>query len=126
MNEGLEKLSLAALATIDGGKFARAFDAELDRLRKDLASRPDDKTKRRLTMTIECQPTSVDDEGDLDTVGVAFDVDIKTPKVKSKAFQMLAREGQILFAEHSPKAPKQGTIASVAGVLPRATKQGAK
>lgn len=109
MNVELDKLSLAALATIDGGRIARAFDLALEQIRADLVDRAVLVDARKLSISVNLVPIA-DEAGELDGASVSFDFAVSVPKRKTKPYTMLARDGALLFNEGSPKNPRQLTI----------------
>lgn len=92
----LEKLDLAALAKIDGGRLAIAFEQALQRVAKDCDDRPGESKER--TVTIQILVTPLQDED-----GMCEDCDVKVtiadaiPKRKSKSYNCSLRKGGLLM-----------------------------
>jgi hypothetical protein len=106
----LEQFTAAALATIDGGRLREALDLELRRCQVDCADRPALEKARKITLSIDLTPVQADDGADLDSIDVQFAVDSKLPRKRSKAYNMRAAEGTLLFNELSPEEVHQGTL----------------
>lgn len=109
-----EKFTLTALSEIDGGRMAEAFHQALARLEADMHERPGAKSARTLTLTCTFKPV-IDEEGDLDSAEVTFDVKEKIPKRESKTYNMHAskKNGGLFFNEMAPENANQRTIDEV-------------
>lgn len=108
----LEKLTLASLATMDGGRHAVAFEQALTRARFDCQDRAVVKGARKIALVVTLEPRS-DDSGELDRIHVAFAIDEKHPKRMSRAYSMQNVNGGLVFNELSPGEARQGTLDSV-------------
>lgn len=104
----LEKFNLATIADMDGGRIRAAFEQALARLEADLKDRPAVKTARKLELILDLTPVS--DGGELDSVNVKFRVKDNVPKRESKAYNMQAVAGGLLFNDASPEDVKQKTL----------------
>ncbi len=96
----LEKFSLQTLAEMDGGRIRLAFEAALKRLEADCKDRPGVKTARKLALLVSMEPVA--DDGELDSVNVTFRITDTIPKRQSKAYNMQAVPGGLLFNDASP------------------------
>jgi hypothetical protein len=104
------RLTLDAIANLDGGRVRAAFDQALKRLREDCQDRPALATARKLRMDVILIPT-VDEEGNLADVDVRFTMRDTIPARESKAYRMAAlHDGSLVFNELSPTDPGQMTI----------------
>lgn len=104
----LEKFNLATIADMDGGRIRAAFEQALARLEADLKDRPAVKTARKLELILDLTPVS--DGGELDSVNVKFRVKDNVPKRESKAYNMQAVAGGLLFNDASPEDVRQKTL----------------
>ena len=104
----LEKFSLATLAEMDGGRIRAAFEQALQRLEADCKDRPGVKRARQLQLVVELAPIA--DEGELDSVNVTFRIKESIPKRESKAYNMQAVPGGLLFNDASPEDVRQKTF----------------
>lgn len=105
----LEKLTLASLATMDGGRHAAAFEQALTRARFDCEDRAAVKGARRIALVVSLIPRA-DDNGNLERVHVEFALDEKHPKRQSRSYSMQAVHGGLVFNELSPDDVRQGTL----------------
>ena len=106
---GLEKFDMGTLTELDGGRIRTAFEQALKRLETDCKDRPNVKAARKLELVITMTPLP-DDAGDLDSVDVKFRVKDSVPKRESKAYNMRAVPGGLLFNELSPDDVRQQTL----------------
>lgn len=113
----LEKFSLGALASMDGGRIATAFQQALDRLRYDCEDRPSIKGARKVQLSVSLTPVATD-SGELESVDVDIQMNERLPKRSSKSFNMEAVAGGLLFNELSPDEVKQKTLDMVEGRKP--------
>ena len=119
----LEKFTLATLADMDGGRIKAAFEQALDRCRYDCEDRPAVDGARTITLTVKMKPVA-NDNGDLGSVDVTFDLNEKLPKRGSKSYNMQAVVGGLLFNELSPDEVKQKTLDMAGKNGPRAVADG--
>lgn len=104
----LEKFSLATIADMDGGRIRAAFEQALRRIEADLKDRPGVKGARKLELVLDLKP--VGEEGELDSVNVTFRIKDNVPKRESKAYNMQAVPGGLLFNDASPEDVRQKTL----------------
>jgi hypothetical protein len=106
---GLKQFDLAAIAEIDAGRIAVAFNHALRRCESDCLDRPGLKTRRTVTLTVALEPV-LEGAGGLDSVNTSFSVAEKCPKRDSTAYNMkLTRDG-LAFNELSPEDVDQMTF----------------
>ncbi len=104
----LEKFTLATLADMDGGRIRAAFEQALKRIEADCKDRPAVKTGRRLELVLTMTPIA--DYGELDSVDVTFKIRESVPKRESKAYNMQAVAGGLLFNDASPEDVRQKSL----------------
>lgn len=104
----LEQFSLATLAEMDGGRIRTAFEQALKRLEADCKDRPGVKRARQLQLVVDMQPVA--DDGELDSVNVTFRIKESIPKRESKAYNMQAVPGGLLFNDASPEDVRQMSL----------------
>lgn len=104
----LEKFTLATLVDMDGGRIKTAFEQALQRLESDCKDRPGVKRSRQLQLVLDLTPVA--DGGDLDSVNVTFKIKESIPKRESKAYNMQAVAGGLLFNDASPEDVRQKTL----------------
>ena len=104
----VQKLSLEALAEMDGGRIAEALAQALRRCEADCKDRPAVKATRSVSLQIKMVP--VCDDGELDSVNVAFEINDKLPKRSSKSYNMRAVRGGLVFNDLSPEDVDQMTL----------------
>jgi hypothetical protein len=106
----LEKFDLRTLANMDDGRIREAFNQALARCESDCRDRPGVKKSRSVSITTTITPV-LDEEGNLETCEVAFDISDKIPKRQSKTYAMRADgAGALFFNDVSPDNPYQRTI----------------
>lgn len=105
----LEKMSLKALATIDAGRVAVAFDQALRRAEEDCRDRPAVGGARKVSVVAILEPQS-DARGDLDSVGVRIEIQDNLPKRQSTTYNCKATLGGLFFNEMSPEDVDQTTL----------------
>jgi len=105
----LEKFTLATLAEMDGGRIMEAFEQALNRCRFDCEDRPAVKGAREIALVVTMEPVC-DDNGELGSVDVSFDLNDKLPKRGSKTYNMQAVVGGLVFNELSPEEVRQKTL----------------
>ena len=98
----LEKFDLAALAKIDGGRVAIAFEQALKRCAADCDDRPGEKKARTVTLSLAVEPR-IDQDGMCEDVNITATVADSVPKRKSKAYNMSLRKGGNLA--YHPESP---------------------
>lgn len=113
----LEKFMLGTLATMDDGRINAAFNAALKRVEMDCHDRPGVKTARKIEIVMLVEPVA--DEGELDSVNVSFVIKDNVPKRQSKAYNMRAERGGLIYNEVSPEDVRQLTL----DMVPRPTAQ---
>lgn len=105
----VEEFNLEALAKINGGRLAIAFEDLLREAEMDCKDRPALKDDRRITMTFRMAPR-VADNGELDTVDMQIEIDRKLPKRRSTKLNMLPVRGGLVYNEMSPSDVHQLTL----------------
>ena len=106
----LEKFDLAALASIDGGRIAIAFEQALRRVAQDCDDRPGEKKERTVTLSLAVKPV-LDPDGLCEDCDVQVAVTDSVPKRKSKIYNMSLRKGgHLLFADESLDDHRQETM----------------
>lgn len=88
----LQKFDLAALADIDGGRIALAFEQALRRCAQDCDDRPGEKKPRTLTLQLSVKPV-IDQDGMCEDCDVVVTVADNVPKRKSKSYNCSLRKG---------------------------------
>jgi len=83
----LKKLSIADLAALDSGRVAAAFDAQLAAAIADCSDRPEVETARKIKLEISLTPI-MDSRRDLGEVVVGFEIQGKSPALKSREYTM--------------------------------------
>lgn len=97
----LERLTLASLAEIDGGRLALAFEQALKRCVLDCEDRPGESKPRKLTLNLELTPT-LDEDLVCDNVKLQFHISDNVPKRRTKKYDMSLRKGgHLLFQPDS-------------------------
>lgn len=119
----LEKLTLASLDIIDGGRLREAFEAALKQARLDCYDRPRLDGARKVILTVLLTPVSRQD-GTLNSIDVQFEIDGKTPKKVSPTHNMLAEQGGLFFNELSSDDVRQGTLDQAVGGKPKGVVSG--
>jgi hypothetical protein len=104
-----ELFNLEAMAKIDGGRIAKAFEQELQRAFRDCEDRPGAKAPRKITITVSVIPKAVE-EGGLDSIDVSFQIKGAIPDRESKTYNMLATQGGPVYQELSPEDARQTTM----------------
>ncbi len=109
---GMMQISAAALAEIDGGRVARAIDAELEAVVRDCLNRPGDDAARKVTIEIAIKPAHTSDSGELEIAGVTFAVRSSVPKRTSRTYQAAVdvKRRKLSVNEFSPDNPNQGSL----------------
>lgn len=92
----LEKLDLAALAKIDGGRLAIAFEQALKRVAQDCDDRPGEKKERSVSIQLLVKPIQ-DQDGMCEDCDVQVMIADNVPKRKSKAYNCSLRKGGMLM-----------------------------
>lgn len=110
----LLEFSLDTLAKIDGGRIAQAFALALRRCEADCRDRPGLQEPRKIGIQVTLTPVAGDD-GDLESCRVQFQVVDSQPRRKSKAYDMRAEGGRLLWNELSPDDVRQMTLDQVRG-----------
>lgn len=112
-----------SLTALDGGRMRVAFDQKMRALLEDCRDRPGLKQARKLTLTVSLVPVP-DERGELDSCTVAFDFKVSNPKLASKAYDMKATRGGLIFNELSPEDIDQMTIDEVGPKAAEVTRVG--
>jgi hypothetical protein len=91
---GLEKFSLASLATFDNGRIAANFDQLLDGAIRDCQDRPNDDKPRKLLVQIEISPVSDVENGQVICSGTntSFQLKSTVPTRKTNVYSMGMRK----------------------------------
>ena len=99
-----------ALVGIDDDRLDHrpAFEQALKRLEADCKDRPGVKRARQLQLVVDMQPVA--DDGELDSVNVTFRIKESIPKRESKAYNMQAVPGGLLFNDASPEDVRQMSL----------------
>lgn len=105
----LTELTLENLHELDNGRIAEAFRLALKRVQHDCTDRPALAKARTVVLKLNAIPHA-DDEGDLQTVKITFDVKETIPQRSTRSYEMSAQRGAFLFNRHAPENPNQRTI----------------
>lgn len=105
----VKKFGIDQLALIDGGRIKEAWEREMKRMREDCQDRPALNKPRQVHIVTSLVPVCGED-GTLESVKVAFDIDHKMPKRQSQVYDMKAVPGGLVFNELSPEDVRQGTL----------------
>lgn len=105
-----QKLDMAALSLLDGGRLAKAFEKALYELQEDCKDRPALSSARKLTLTVLIEPECNDDATDLIGCDVGFEIKTAMPKKQTRAYNMRAKGGSLYFNEESPENANQGAL----------------
>ena len=91
---GLEKFSLASLATFDNGRISANFDQLLDAAIRDCQDRPNDDKPRKLLIQLEISPVSDVENGQVICSGVngAFQLKSTVPTRKTNVYSFGMRK----------------------------------
>lgn len=100
---------IADLADMGEGLIDKLFQAELERVTVDVIDRPGLATARKLVIELSLEPVMGQD-GHIDSVNVACEVNGKVPKQKSAGYSMLCNKGALTFNDHSKDNPRQATL----------------
>lgn len=105
-----QRLTLATLLDLDGGRIAEAWLLELQRIELDLVDRPALKATRTLTLKLTLSPVAGED-GRLEETDVDFAVDAKLPRRKTRTYSMRTNgQGELFASIYAPEDARQGTI----------------
>jgi len=103
-------LSLAELKNLDLGKVEAAFRVELGKIVADLCDRPEDPTKRTLSLKLSLWPEDVV-AGATETVSVVFTLESRIPKRTTRVHNMrVSGDKCLVFNSESPDNPDQRTL----------------
>jgi len=106
----LQNLKLDKLASIDGGRFAEAFNRHLMRCGEDCYDRPGDSKARKVTLTVEITP-KLDQNGMCEGCDVQMDAKTAVPPHRSKVFDMrLKPNGELYYRQDSLDNADQHTM----------------
>lgn len=106
----LQKLTLASLAEIDGGRLNEAFSQALKRVVDDCEDRPGVKKPRTVSIQLEITPV-LDQDGMCDEAKVQGTVVDNVPKRKTKIWDMSLRKGgHLMFRPDSLDDAEQNTM----------------
>lgn len=106
----LEKFSIDSLKKMDGGRVAIAFEQALKRCQLDCSDRPGLKSARKISLIAVMTPV-LDEEGNLDSVDLEFEIKDNIPARKSRPYNMqTAPRGGLLWNEFSPEDVRQLTL----------------
>lgn len=105
----LEKFNLGCLATMDDGRIREAFEQALKRCELDCKDRPALEEARKVSMSVTLVPVP-GERGDLDSVNIVVKITDTLPKRCSKAYNMKATRGGLLFNELSTEDVNQATL----------------
>lgn len=110
----MTKLTLAALASLEGGRVREAFDRELKRCEDDCRDRPTNQKARKLTIVLTMTPYTDSDGVDLFGVDVGVQIKAAVPPKETRKYDMRAASGGGLeFNDMSPDNARQGTLDQV-------------
>jgi hypothetical protein len=87
---------LAALAKIDGGRLAIAFEQALKRVAQDCDDRPGEKKERVVSLHVNVKPM-LDEDGMCEDCSVQVLINDSVPKRKSKPYNVSLRKGGMLL-----------------------------
>ena len=105
------KLTLSTLDKVDGGRLAELFDDAMRRVLSDCRDHPGDDKARTVTLTARVKPVLADDERELATVDVDFDVRPVIPKRGTLATRMkIEPDGAVSFSLFDAENPDQGGL----------------
>lgn len=106
-----ERLTLAMLAKLDGGRHARDWQRGLDRLQADCVERPNVKGARKLALVAIIEPETDDaDAKTIETCSIRFEVSATIPREKSRTYSAGVRGTGLIVNELSPDNPGQMTL----------------
>lgn len=88
----LEEVTLEALAKIDGGRVALAFQQALQRCVQDCDDRPGEKKARTVTIIANVVPV-LDQDGMCEDCKLSFQIADNVPKRKTKEYHCAMRKG---------------------------------
>jgi len=113
--------SLGEMINLDMGKIDAAFRMEMQRAVEDILDRPEDDADRTVMLKMKLRPEDVA-QGNVDTVCVGFELDLKLPKKSTRAYSMRvcktrSHAASLLFNSESPDDPNQMTLDEVTGEL---------
>lgn len=106
-------MTLESLKSLDDGRIAAAFDAELARAIEDCQDRPADDKARTVNLTLRLRPQCETNAGLTECSGVLaeFEIAAKVPKRRSKRYELGVRKGgMVLFNDHNPTDFRQTSI----------------
>lgn len=107
-------LSANSLQELDNGKVAIALNNAIRLATLDIIDRPNDKTARKVHLTVELRPVLDKDTAVLDVIDSEFIVKKVFPVQRSAPYPMYATtDGQMIFDVGSPLDPRQATFAYV-------------
>jgi hypothetical protein len=106
----LQKLSLAGLSEIYGGRLAIAFEQALKRVAQDCEDRPGERKARSVSVTLNVVPV-LDEDGLCDNVKLQAQISDNVPKRRSKIYDLSLRKGgHLLFHPDSLENVDQHTL----------------
>ena len=101
----LKELNLAALATIDGERFAKAFQLHVKRVAADCYDRPTDPKAREITIKVSVKPVEID--GLCDDCNVTMQIASTVPKQQTRPYNMALKKAGLLYRPDSPDDVEQ-------------------
>lgn len=105
-----QRLSLAALATINHGKLAAAFDRLIQEAIADCDTRAEDKSARTVKLELAIKPQEVD-RGDCETLEVSFGLSSRLPGRKLSGISMIrTKANEAVYSDDSLSDPRQATF----------------
>lgn len=112
-----KKLTLQSLQDLDHGMLDKIFQNHLATASNDCYQRPEDKTVRKVTITLSFKP--VQSLGALDRVETTVDFATSLPKMKSRTYNMQPEINRgssqgLMFHPDLPDDPDGSTIMDVA------------
>lgn len=106
----LERVTLAKIAEMDGGKIGHAFQGAVRRCLKDCRDRPNLSKARTITLTVTMAPPKDAEGAELDVVAFACALKEALPKRDSREYSAVLQGGDMLVNELSPSDARQRTI----------------
>lgn len=106
----LRKLTLEAVADIDGGRIKAAVEQALARCHRDVVDRPALKQARKVTLTLKITPIPEDCGLSAGSCNVEFDINESIPRRTSKKYNMQTTRAGLLYEELSPEDVRQATL----------------
>lgn len=104
------ELSLDAIAKIDDGRVAAAFNDLLKTVIADCINRPADDRARGITLKVALRPALDEETGDCYLVTTEFDMATTIPNRRSKTYQCVIENGRAGYHANHPADAAQPTL----------------